>query len=238
LSKAFVDSHFALYDKVLNGTPELPPRWKRVVAATNDALGEAVGKLYVARYFSPQDKAAIQILVRNLIAAFGRRIDSLTWMSPQTKIKARDKLKTLKVGVGYPDHWRSYDGLKVVRGDAFGNAQRAELFKTQQALARLSRPVDRDEWVMNPQLVDAVKMRSIWRPMIGRRSGRRHASTNHAVGSCSFGQAANSLCSSTSFTQMFSRTSSERTVSRKPITFRNRSASFSIQNSRAPPFGF
>jgi putative endopeptidase len=158
LSKAFVDSHFALYDKVLSGTPELPPRWKRAVAATNDALGEAVGKLYVARHFSPQDKAAIQILVRNLIAAFGRRIDALTWMSPQTKIKARAKLKTLKVGVGYPDHWRSYDGLKVVRGDAFGNAQRAELFETRRALARLSRPVDRDEWVMNPQLVDAVNL--------------------------------------------------------------------------------
>jgi putative endopeptidase len=158
LSKAFVADHFAFYGKVLNGTPELTPRWKRAVAATNEALGEAVGKLYVARNFSPQDKAAIRRLVKNLVAAFGRRIDSLTWMSPQTKVKAQAKLKTLKVGVGYPDHWRSYEGLEIVRGDAFGNAQRAELFNTQQKLARLSRPVDRDEWVMNPQLVDAVNL--------------------------------------------------------------------------------
>jgi putative endopeptidase len=158
LSKAFVAAHFAFYGKVLNGTPELAPRWKRAVAATDEALGEAVGKLYVARHFSAQDKAAIKGLVKNLVAAFGRRIDSLTWMSPQTKVKAHAKLKTLKVGVGYPDHWRSYDGLEVVRGDAFGNAQRAELFDTRQKLARLSRPVDRDEWVMNPQMVNAVNL--------------------------------------------------------------------------------
>jgi predicted metalloendopeptidase len=158
LPKAFVATHFALYDNALSGTPELPPRWKRAVEATNDALGEAVGKLYVARHFSPQDKAAIQSLVKNLVAAFGRRIDSLTWMSPQTKVKAHAKLDTLKVGVGYPDHWRSYDGLEVVRGDAFGNAQRAELFETRQKVARLSSPVDRDEWVMNPQLVNAVNL--------------------------------------------------------------------------------
>ena len=158
LSKAFVAAHFAFYDKTLNGTPELAPRWKRALAATNAGLGEAVGKLYVARHFSPQDKAAIQRLVTNLIAAFGRRIDALTWMSPQTKVKAHAKLKTLKVGVGYPDHWRSYDGLEVVRGDAFGNAQRAEVFDTRQKVARLSLPVDRDEWVMNPQLVNAVNL--------------------------------------------------------------------------------
>ncbi|HEY6455002.1 MAG TPA: M13 family metallopeptidase [Steroidobacteraceae bacterium] len=158
LSKAFVADHFAFYGKVLNGTPELQPRWKRAVAATNAALGEAVGKLYVARHFSSQDKAAIQGLVRNLVAAFGRRIDSLTWMSPQTKIKAHAKLTTLRVGVGYPDHWRTYDGLEIAPGDAFGNAQRAELFATQQKVARLSQPVDRDEWVMNPQLVNAVNL--------------------------------------------------------------------------------
>jgi putative endopeptidase len=158
LSKPFVAAHFAFYEKELKGTPEQKPRWKRAVAATDEALGQAVGKLYVARHFSPQDKAAIQLLVKNLVAAFGRRIDSLAWMSPQTRIKAHAKLETLKVGVGYPDHWRSYEGLEVVRGDAFGNAQRAELFDTQQKIARLSQPVDRDEWVMNPQLVDAVNL--------------------------------------------------------------------------------
>ncbi len=158
LPQAFVAEHFAFHGQVLSGTPQLQARWKRAVSQTNDALGEAVGKLYVARYFPPAEKERAQAMVRNLLAAFATRIDRLTWMSPTTREKAKAKLATLKVGVGYPDHWRDYSGLEVVRGDAFGNAQRARLFELQRNLAKLGRPVDRDEWVMNPQLVNAVNL--------------------------------------------------------------------------------
>ena len=158
LPKAFVDERFAFYGKTLAGTPQLTARWKRGVAVTNGALGEAVGKLYVAKYFPPADKAAVQAIVKNLMSAFDRRIDSLDWMSPGTKKEAHAKLAALKVGVGYPDHWRDYSALRVVRGDAFGNAWRAAEFDTRAKLARLPRPVDRGEWVMNPQLVNAVNL--------------------------------------------------------------------------------
>lgn len=158
LGKELDDEHFAFYAKALSGTPEQRPRWKRAVAVTNAAVGMAVGKLYVAKYFPPESKAAAQDLVKNLIAAFGRRIDALTWMSPETKTKAHAKLATLKVGLGYPDHWLDYGALKVVKGDAFGNAQRAEAFDTARKIAWLGQPVDRDEWVMNPQLVNAVNL--------------------------------------------------------------------------------
>ena len=158
LPKAFVDERFAFYGKTLSGTPAMPVRWKRGVAATNGALGEAVGKLYVAKYFPPADKAGVQAMVKNLMTAFSRRIDGLDWMSPATKKEAQAKLKALKVGVGYPDHWRDYSGLQVVKGDALGNAWRASLFDSRDKIARLSRPVDRGEWVMNPQLVNAVNL--------------------------------------------------------------------------------
>ena len=158
LPKAFVSEHFAFYDKTLTGTPELPARWKRAVAATNGALGEAVGKLYVAKYFPPADKAAVQALVKHLFAAFSKRIDSLQWMAPETRKEAHAKLAALKVGVGYPDHWRDYSNLQIDKGDAFGNAWRASVFHTHEELAKLGKPVDRDEWVMNPQLVNAVNL--------------------------------------------------------------------------------
>jgi len=158
LAKPFADERFAFYGKTLNGTPAPRPRWKRAVAVTNQEVGMAVGKLYVAEYFPPENKAAVQDMVKNLISAFGRRIDALTWMSPETKAKAHAKLASLKVGVGYPDHWPSYVGLKVVKGDAFGNAQRAEAFDSARKIGWLGKPVDRDEWVMNPQLVNAVNL--------------------------------------------------------------------------------
>jgi predicted metalloendopeptidase len=97
-------------------------------------------------------------MVRNILAAFSRRIDALTWMAPETKARAKAKLSVLKVGVGYPDKWRDYSGLEVVRGDAYGNAQRASLFDYQEDLKKLAKPVDRSEWVMNPQLVNAVNL--------------------------------------------------------------------------------
>jgi len=158
LPKAFVDESFAFYSRVLTGTPKQRDRWKRGVAATNAALGEAVGKLYVGRYFSPSEKARAEEMVRNLMAAFGRRIDKLSWMTPETKARAKAKLATLKVGVGYPDRWRDYSGLEVVRGDALGNAHRAELFEYRRNLSKLGKPIDRTEWVMTPQTVNAVNL--------------------------------------------------------------------------------
>jgi predicted metalloendopeptidase len=118
----------------------------------------AVGKLYVGRYFPPEEKARAEAMVHNLIAAFAVRIDRLDWMAPQTRAKAKAKLSTLKVGVGYPDRWRDYSGLQVVRGDAFGNADRAQLFDYHWNLEKLGQPVDRGEWAMNPQLVNAVNL--------------------------------------------------------------------------------
>ncbi len=126
--------------------------------ATDAALGEVVGKLYVARYFPPSEKARAEAMVRNEIAAFGRRIDRLTWMAPATKAKAKAKLAVLKVGVGYPDKWRDYSGLEIQPGDALGNAFRASLFEYRRNLKKLGQPVDRGEWVMNPQLVNAVNL--------------------------------------------------------------------------------
>ncbi len=158
LPKAFVDEQFAFYGKVLSGTPKLRDRWKRGVDVTDAALGEVVGKLYVARYFPPAEKARAEEMVRNEVAAFGRRIDGLDWMARETKIKAKAKLAALKVGVGYPDKWRDDSALEVVRGDALGNAQRASLFRYRWNVKKLGQPMDRGEWVMNPQLVNAVNL--------------------------------------------------------------------------------
>jgi putative endopeptidase len=158
LPRAFVEEKFAFHGHVLTGTPALRERWKRGVDATSAALGEAVGKLYVERYFSAAEKARAEAMVKNLVTAFGQRIDHLDWMAPQTKVKAKEKLATLKVAVGYPDKWRDYSGLKVVRGDAFGNFARSEEFEYQRNLAKLGKPMDRSEWAMTPQLVNAVNL--------------------------------------------------------------------------------
>ena len=158
LPKKFVDESFAFYEGVLAGTPELSARWKRAVAACDDHLGDAVGKLYVGKYFSPEQKKRAEVMVHNLLAAFEARIERLDWMAPQTKQVAKAKLKALKIGVGYPDHWRSYADLKVTRGDAFGNWSRADLYEYRRQLAKLGQPVDRAEWVMNAQLVNAVNL--------------------------------------------------------------------------------
>ena len=158
LAKAFVDESFNFYGKALNGTPEQRPRWQRGMDFTSNALGDAVGKLYVARYFPPETKAKVQAMVADLISAFGRRIDALSWMSPETRQKAKAKLATLKVGVGYPDHWIDYAGLEVNAGDALGNQERAALFHYHQQLAKLHQPVDRSEWWMTPQTVNAVNL--------------------------------------------------------------------------------
>ncbi len=158
LPKAFVDESFAFYGSALAGTPALAERWKRGVDFTSDALGEAVGKLYVQKYFPDAAKQKITALVKNIVAAFDRRIDQLAWMTPATKAKAKAKLAIIKVSVGYPDKFRDYSGLEVVKGDALGNAQRASMFEYKRNLAKLGKPVDRDEWVMTPHLVNAVNL--------------------------------------------------------------------------------
>jgi predicted metalloendopeptidase len=158
LPKAVVDERFAFHGTALAGIPKLRDRWKRGVDATNLALGDAVGQLYVARYFPASEKARVEAMVANLMVAFRQRIDELAWMAPATKAKAKAKLAALKVGVGYPDHWVDYAGLEIVGGDAFGNAERAELFDSRRNLRKLGQPVDRSEWVMTPQTVNAVNL--------------------------------------------------------------------------------
>jgi putative endopeptidase len=158
LPKAFVDEQFAFYRRALSGTPEQRPRWQRGIDATNLALGDAVGRMYVQKYFPAATRAKAQAMVKDLVQAFARRIDALSWMSPETKRKARQKLDTLRVGVGYPDQWRDYSGLEIVKGDPLGNAERAELFEYRYQLGKLHKPVDRSEWWMTPQTVNAVNL--------------------------------------------------------------------------------
>ena len=158
LPKAFIDEAFAFYGTALSGTPKLRERWKLGVEATSAALGEAVGKLYVERYFPASEKQRVEDMVKNELAAFAQRIDKLDWMAPATKAKAKAKLAVLKVGVGYPETWIDYTKLQVVRGDALGNELRSEQFELARNLAKLGQPVNRGEWVMNPQLVNAVNL--------------------------------------------------------------------------------
>jgi len=158
LPKAFGDASFAFYGTAMRGTPKPRERWKRGIDVTNAAVEGAVGKLYVERNFRPEYRKDLEEMVRALVLAFSRRIDRLAWMSPDTKAKAKAKLSTLKVGVAYPDVWRDDTGLDIVRGDALGNADRAELFAYKKALAKLGKPADRGEWVMAPQTVNAVNL--------------------------------------------------------------------------------
>jgi putative endopeptidase len=158
LPQAFADERFAFYGTVLSGTPQQPNRSKRALAAVNEAMADAVGRMYVERYFPPEAKARAQAMVVNLVAAFSKRIERLDWMAPATKVQAQAKLKALYVGVGYPDSWQSFDSLQVKAGDALGNTVRAEQLKYQRTLAKLGQPVDKKEWCMPPQLVNAVNM--------------------------------------------------------------------------------
>ncbi len=158
LPKDVVDQKFAFYGTALTGTPQQSARYKRALASTNGAMDEAVGKIYVAKFFPPESKARVQQMVANIITAFGHRIDKLDWMAPATRAQAKEKLKTLYVGVGYPDKWKSYDGLVVSPTDAFANAVNAEQFYYKQQVAKLHQKPDMREWVMPPQLVNAVNL--------------------------------------------------------------------------------
>ena len=157
LPRAFAEESFRFYGTTLTGATKQRDRWKRAVSATSGALGDAVGKIYVQRYFPPRAKAEAQEMVRNIVAAFRGRIDRLEWMSPDTRAKAKAKLDTLYVGIGYPEHWRDYSTL-IVDGDALGNAKRAEMFRYRVSLAKLGKPVDKTEWSMTPQTVNAVNL--------------------------------------------------------------------------------
>ena len=158
LPKAVAAEHFAFYGTILSGVQQMPDRSKEAIAATNGALGQAVGQLYTQRYFPPEAKARAQAMVNDLITAYRGRISNLTWMSPQTKQKALAKLAALQVIVGYPDVWIDYSSLDVARGDAFGNKRRAEAFNRWRSLAKLKQPVDPIEWPINPQVPGAVIM--------------------------------------------------------------------------------
>lgn len=155
LSKAFVTEDFAFNGTVLSGTPQLKDRWKRGVDQVNGDLGEAVGELYVAKYFPPEAKAKADELVHNITAAMNDRLQRLTWMAPETKAKAQVKLAAFTPKIGYPTKWRDYSSLRIVAGDAYGNAQRAAEFEFQRNLNKMGKPVDRTEWGMTPQTVNA-----------------------------------------------------------------------------------
>ncbi|MEP6633403.1 MAG: M13 family metallopeptidase [Luteimonas sp.] len=158
LPKAFSDEGFAFYERTLNGTPQQQERWKRAVDDTDNALGEAVGKLYVDQHFAPATKARADEMVKNLITAFGKRIDAIDWMAPATKQHAKSKLAVLRVGMGYPNAWRDYSALEVKRDDALGNVQRANLFEYRRNLAKLGKPADHEEWFLLPQQVNALNV--------------------------------------------------------------------------------
>ncbi|MCK9903431.1 peptidase M13 [Frankia sp. Cpl3] len=155
LPEEFVETNFDFYGRTLSGTPELRARWKRAVGFVEGAIGEAVGREYVARHFPPRAKAQMDDLVANLLAAYRASISRLDWMTEETKQRAYEKLETFRPKIGYPDRFRDYSGLKVRAGDLIGNTQAAAAFETDRQLAKIGAPVDRDEWFMLPQTVNA-----------------------------------------------------------------------------------
>jgi predicted metalloendopeptidase len=155
LPSAFQQARFDFRGRTLSGQKEMAVRWKRAVSETEGALGEAAGKLYVERNFKPAAKARMDEMVKNLRAAYQVGIDSLDWMSPETKAQAKDKLGKFTVKIGYPERWRDYAGLEVRRGDVVGNAKRSAAFEYDYRASQLGKPVDRGRWGMTPQTVNA-----------------------------------------------------------------------------------
>ena len=158
LPKALADERYDFFGKLLQGAPQQRPRWQRGVFVVNRYLGDDVGQLYAQRYFPPEAKAQAQAMVANIIAAFRKRIEALSWMDPSTKAEAQAKLTTLYVGIGYPETWIDYSAYEVKPDDAYGNIWRGELFDYHREVARLGKPVDRKEWSMTPQTVNAVNL--------------------------------------------------------------------------------
>jgi predicted metalloendopeptidase len=157
---AFDEASFGFNGRILNGQPQQQPRWQRAVADVNGnygagPLGDAVGRLYVKERFPPEAKAAVKTMVDNLLAAYQRRIQTLDWMSAETRAAAIRKAQTVRVKIGYPDRWKDYTGVTVARGDAYGNRKRLSLFESDRRLKRLNGPTDKDEWGQGPQAINA-----------------------------------------------------------------------------------
>lgn len=158
MQKSLNSESFAFFGTALTGAEQQRPREIRAVRLLNDNLGQAIGKLYAARYFPPEAREKAQRLVANLLAVYHQRVQAVTWMAASTKAEALAKLDRLQVSVGYPDTFRTYDGLEVRPDDLFGNVQRVELFEYRYQLSRIGKPVDRKEWCMDPQTVNAVNL--------------------------------------------------------------------------------
>ncbi len=155
LSQPLVNENFAFYGSALSGIPQNKPRWQRGIALVEGTLGNALGKLYVEQYFPPQNRAKVQTLVANLMAAYSMSIESLDWMSPATKAKAQEKLAAIMLKIGYPDQWRDYSGLNLTAGNLIDNLIAANRFNYDYEINKLGKPVDRSEWGMTPQTVNA-----------------------------------------------------------------------------------
>ena len=155
LSKPFADADFDFYSTALTGVAVKQDRWKRGVGLVERALGEALGQAYVAQHFPPERKARMDALVQNLMAAYKTSIDGLDWMGPETKREAQDKLSKFRPKIGYPSKWRDYASLVIVKGDLVGNVLRASSFSHQRMVNKLGKPIDREEWSMTPQTINA-----------------------------------------------------------------------------------
>nr|WP_255423339.1 M13-type metalloendopeptidase [Undibacterium sp. CY21W] len=155
LPKQYSDENFAFFSKTLRGVPEQEIRWKRGVRLVDSGMGESLGKLYVAKHFPADSKAKMEKLVANLLLAYKESIDTLDWMSPETKKEAQAKLATFMPKIGYPNKWKDYSALRITKGDAVGNLRAIRSFAAQTELNKLGKPIDRDEWGMTPQTVNA-----------------------------------------------------------------------------------
>lgn len=155
LSQDWVNARFAFYGTTLSGVPQLRPAWQRAMTLEDKALGEALGKLYVEKHFPAESKVRMEKIVANLLQAFKQGIDNLDWMTPATKKEAQAKLATFVPKIGYPKQWRDYSKLKIRANDLMGNVFRANSFEHQRNVAKLGKPIDRDEWFMAPQTVNA-----------------------------------------------------------------------------------
>ncbi len=155
LSAAFVDANFEFYGRTLAGREEQKPRWQRAVGSVNGDLGELLGQLYVAKHFPPEAKARMEVLVDNLIAAYADSIKQLDWMSPETKLRALDKLSKFTPKIGYPDKWRDYSDLEISKTEMLANARNARIFDHYLTIDKLGKPIDRTEWFMPPQTINA-----------------------------------------------------------------------------------
>jgi predicted metalloendopeptidase len=155
LSKAFVDENFDFYGKTLTGVTQNRPRWKIGVSTVEGALGEALGREYTAQYFPPERKARMEELVKNVLAAYKESIDHLDWMGPDTKKEAQAKLAKFNPKIGYPNKWRDYSKLAIKKDDLVGNVMRTATFERNRNIAKLGKPIDREEWGMTPQTINA-----------------------------------------------------------------------------------